>query len=143
MTGIFLFSHSTGDESVKQSGLVVTLLSHLPVEIDENNTEIITIIVRKGAHMTEYFLLTLSLIKYFWSIFSDRIVRNGNVVQWKEIYLWSGIISFLYACSDEFHQTFIPGRAGLFTDVLVDSVGIIFALISVSIFRKIFFKTER
>ena len=29
-----------------------------------------------------------------------------------------------YACMDEVHQIFVPGRAGRFTDVLVDSIGI-------------------
>ncbi len=31
--------------------------------------------------------------------------------------------STLYAASDEFHQLFVPGRAGLFTDVAIDSCG--------------------
>lgn len=130
MLAIFLFSHSTGDESTKQSGIIVTLLSYLPIEIDEKNINIITIIVRKCAHMTEYFLLTLSLIRYFYS------------VKLKNIYLRSGIVSFLYACSDEFHQTFVPGRAGLFSDVLIDSVGIVLALISAHSFIKLFSKSK-
>lgn len=29
----------------------------------------------------------------------------------------------LYAATDEFHQLFVPGRAGLFTDVLIDATG--------------------
>ncbi len=31
--------------------------------------------------------------------------------------------SALYAASDEFHQLFVPGRAGLFSDVAIDSCG--------------------
>jgi VanZ family protein len=31
-----------------------------------------------------------------------------------------------YACTDEFHQLFVPGRAGLITDVLIDSIGAVF-----------------
>jgi VanZ family protein len=34
--------------------------------------------------------------------------------------LYAMAITFLYACSDEFHQLFVPGRAGRFTDVLID-----------------------
>ncbi len=37
--------------------------------------------------------------------------------------------SFLYACSDEFHQTFVVGRAGLFTDVLIDGIGFLSATV--------------
>ncbi len=33
--------------------------------------------------------------------------------------------AFLYACSDEFHQRYVPGRMGSFRDVAIDSAGII------------------
>jgi hypothetical protein len=36
-------------------------------------------------------------------------------------------ISFVYACSDEWYQTFVPGRTGHFIDVGVDSVGMVLA----------------
>ena len=49
------------------------------------------------------------------------------------------VIVFLYACTDEFHQLFIPGRSGEFRDVMVDTCGGIIGLILISInyFRKI------
>ena len=37
----------------------------------------------------------------------------------------------LYAASDEFHQLFVPGRAGLVSDALIDSLG---ALLGVIVF---------
>mgnify|MGYP004633929879 FL=1 len=30
---------------------------------------------------------------------------------------------FLYACTDEHHQTFVNGRSGLFLDTLIDTLG--------------------
>ena len=33
------------------------------------------------------------------------------------------VFCFLYACSDEIHQLFVPGRSGMFTDVLIDTGG--------------------
>ena len=30
---------------------------------------------------------------------------------------------FLYACTDEFHQLFVPGRSGNFRDVIIDTSG--------------------
>ena len=50
----------------------------------------------------------------------------------------SGIISivcvFIYAGFDEFHQLFIPGRSGSFSDVLIDlRGGIIGLFISLSV----------
>lgn len=32
---------------------------------------------------------------------------------------------FLYACSDELHQYFVPGRSCQFKDVLIDTFGVI------------------
>lgn len=37
------------------------------------------------------------------------------------------IFSYLYALSDEFHQSFIPGRSALFRDTLIDLFGIFIA----------------
>lgn len=38
------------------------------------------------------------------------------------------LLSSLYAISDEYHQTFVPGRNGTLADVLVDGVGMVLAL---------------
>jgi len=39
------------------------------------------------------------------------------------------VLSALYAASDEFHQTFVPGRAGRLLDVVVDWLGAGLALL--------------
>ena len=125
MTGIFIFSHMPGEESSKQSGLIVFLLEYMGLSVTKENLHRITFIVRKGAHMSEYFILTIVCIRYYRSICAEKIT------------FLAFITSFLYACSDEFHQTFIPGRAGQFTDVLVDSGGIVIALICYIIWKKL------
>ena len=43
-------------------------------------------------------------------------------------YLTAAGLTILYACSDEFHQLFVEGRAGLVSDVIVDSVGAVLGL---------------
>jgi VanZ family protein len=40
------------------------------------------------------------------------------------------LITVLYAMSDEYHQTFIPGRNGTVMDVVIDSLGGLTALFS-------------
>ena len=47
---------------------------------------------------------------------------------------------FLYACSDEFHQAFVPGRVGQFSDVLIDMIGVLLGVISVCL---VYFMKER
>ncbi|MGL4981126.1 MAG: VanZ family protein [Fusobacteriaceae bacterium] len=133
MATIFFLSHSSGEVSTKHSRFVMVILSYLPIniDIDGEHMGMISLIVRKTAHMTEYFLLTLSIYRYLLSIEKERI------------YIYSGLIAFLYACSDEFHQTFIPGRAGMFRDVLVDSVGIFVALLGAYLIKKYLKSQER
>lgn len=74
-------------------------------------------ILRKCAHMTEYALLvglTLRAMKAFYPSKSDL-----------KLLLWSITLCLLYACSDEFHQSFVAGRAGSVVDILVDFSGML------------------
>ena len=64
--------------------------------------------VRKSAHFTEYALLGM-LTLLVWK-------KRDKVLQ---PWLWC----ILYASSDEMHQLFVPGRSGMWQDVLLDSMG--------------------
>ncbi len=78
--------------------------------------------LRKCMHASIYFGLMLLLLNVF---------KIGNI-KLKKAMLFSLIICFLYACGDEYHQTFVVGRTGQFSDVLIDmfgaSIGMIFYL---------------
>jgi len=37
------------------------------------------------------------------------------------------VICILYAASDEWHQTFVPGRGGTWVDVVIDTGGVLIA----------------
>lgn len=69
-------------------------------------------IVRKLAHYSIYTLL---------GFLASLTVGKRRLFSKKSL----GVIAFcfLYACSDEIHQLFVPGRAGMFTDVLIDTGG--------------------
>ena len=77
--------------------------------------------LRKYAHMGEYFLLALFSCGFFREVTLERIPRRA--------FLFSLTLGFLYACTDEIHQLFVPGRSGSFTDALVDTAGTMVALI--------------
>ncbi len=77
--------------------------------------------LRKYAHMGEYFLLAVFSFGFFREVTLERIPRKA--------FLFSLTLNFLYACTDEIHQLFVPGRAGRFTDVLVDTAGTLAALL--------------
>ncbi len=78
--------------------------------------------VRKLAHMTEYGILyTLLMLSFLASMVTTRSMS------------FSILMSFLYACTDEFHQTFVSSRAGQFTDVCIDMTGVL-AAVAVTLF---------
>lgn len=115
MIVIFSFSSQTGTESSGLSGQIVQIIyQYTHIHIPE-------LIIRKGAHMSEYALLCFTFIYGFY--------KCGYSL--KQMIFFSLCATFLYACSDEFHQLFVGGRAGQFTDVCIDtSGGIITSLIT-------------
>lgn len=84
---------------------------------------ILEFLVRKCAHMAEYGILAI-----FLGI-TIRFHRKWNG-KWQ---IKTICICFLYACTDEFHQLFVPGRAGQLRDVVIDTVGAICAVLVVGL----------
>ena len=118
MIVIFLFSAADGDESSKTSGWVGRLIGSVfhsdfeewSEEEQAAYAEKIEYPIRKAAHATEYAVLAL--------LFFGALTFRG-----KKRYLFSWSLAVIYACTDEFHQLFVPGRAGRLFDVGVDSLG--------------------
>lgn len=52
-------------------------------------------------------------------------------------------IGILYATSDEIHQAFTPGRGPLFTDVLIDTMGVALGILLILLTMKIIFKSKQ
>lgn len=120
MLVIFVFSAQKSEESTKLSNgagryVVTTVNEVMDKGWDEEMVEEYALAidhpVRKLAHATEYAILAL--------LWFGALGSKPQAV----------VIAFLYACTDEFHQLFVPGRAGLFTDVLIDTSGALAAMI--------------
>ena len=73
-------------------------------------------ILRKIAHIFEYFILTLLLFRAF----KGSLAMNLN-----RLYIYPAALALLYAMSDEFHQFFVDGRYYSLNDVMIDSIGIV------------------
>ena len=69
--------------------------------------------LRKGAHVTEYALLTF----LWWRALGSTATSPRNAL------LFAYAIAVAYAATDEFHQTFVTGRHGTPVDVLIDAIG--------------------
>lgn len=112
---IFLFSNQSAIESSSLSGEVYSRLSIFPFSY-----VFVLIPIRKCAHIFLYFVLSIFLFLYFREKFNFS-------------HILSIIVCYFYACLDEFHQYFVPGRSSLFTDTLYDLSGAIIGVIFVSI----------
>ena len=86
----------------------------------------IEFIFRKSGHVFGYCFLT---ILFFFTLAQTNMKRTS-------IYLLSCILAILYACSDEWHQSFIPGRTGHWEDaIIVDGIGVLLALLIIVVSR--------
>ena len=139
---IFGFSAQNGDTSgslsFEISLFLVKLASPLlPAAMSETvlyeRAELIHYFVRKAAHMTEYFLLALSLQLPLTAWLSGWLKPKLRI-------LTGFAATVLFAALDEFHQTFVPGRSGNFTDVCIDSTGAFIASLCLILFYSIYQK---
>lgn len=119
MLFIFTMSSFGSDSSNAQSSQIIQVLHQVFPNLSSRASDLdvstLTFIVRKTAHFTEYAIL--GILFYF---FYRQILPQKNGLR---LFVLAILSSFLYACTDEIHQLFVPGRSGQFTDVLVDTLG--------------------
>ena len=158
MAGIFSFSSRSGSESSGDSYLAGTLVGDIFVPgFDEWSAqkqqafaEAIDHPVRKTAHATEYAILGLLAAgvcipevvgrrdekAMSEEVGYSRTTKSEYVKIRRELLIPWGIAA-LYAATDEFHQLFVPGRSGQFSDVILDSAGALAGLLILALVRKI------
>lgn len=73
--------------------------------------------LRKLGHLAEYAAL--------FALLRRALAREGLAPRAAGALAF--VLSVLYALSDEYHQSFVPGRAGRASDVLVDAAGALLA----------------
>ena len=120
---IFSFSSQDASDSTDTSiGLIRTVINifpatkDLPDDIKDDICKSLDKVVRKTAH----FLIFASL-GFFAIGAADSTWEKVSV-------LLVLLCCAFYAGTDEFHQLFVKGRAGRFTDVLIDTCGSAFGI---------------
>lgn len=103
--------------SIIWMSIIFYFSSRSTIGIGTNQTD--RFLILKSFHLIEYAILAILL--------SIVIYKKKLVV----------FIAYLYAISDEIHQSFVPGRTSRFRDTLIDLIGI---LIGVFIFEKFILK---
>ena len=133
MSLIFSFSsqdgNTSGNLSYKVSEIIVESANEA-FELNWSGREISYYIerihypVRKLAHMTEYFLLAVSV--------SFPLYVYGVRGLWLPIL--AGGICVGFAALDEYHQSFVAGRGPSKKDVGIDSIGVLAGVLMVQFF---------
>lgn len=104
---IFLFSNEVADSSSERSGAIVDVIARSV----SWSQDILTFLTRKAAHMFIYFALGILMF---------NVVKEFPLSK-KRAVLLSVLFVMLYAITDEFHQSFVPGRSAELRDVLIDT----------------------
>lgn len=117
---IIVQSCLNGEASTASSGIVVNVLKTM-FQVKEENLGVVTTLVRKLIGHFGFFVISGGLTS--WSVYLISFYIKG----YKS---WLGISFSLFfglflAGLTELIQTFIPGRSGQFTDVLIDYSGYI------------------
>lgn len=141
MITIFCMSAQSGEESSSLSGNITeTVLDRTDPKFSDlddgekaEKVEQIGRFVRKAAHFAEYFVLCGVFTVFALTFDINRILACG-------LAFCTGTV---YAASDEIHQLFVPGRSGLFTDVLIDSSGALAGAIFVFIIYSVYEKSRK
>ena len=139
---IFGFSSQDGTESSSLSRKVTTKFvnifpytKNLSTETKENLIEHGEIIVRKLAHFSIYTLVGIFIMAFMFTFNAKLKVQFGV----------SLLVGLIYAITDEYHQSLVPGRGPSAMDVCIDTAGVFMGIIIVlgivSIYRA--FKNDK
>lgn len=113
---------SGGVSSAESSG-VVNLLAPLFELLGITDKHVMSFVVRKCAHFGEYAIL-LGLAKAMAMAWFGSSFRSHALV----CAIW-----LVTPCVDEAIQLFVPGRAGMPTDVLIDMAGGLFGMLAMCV----------
>lgn len=128
MSIIFAMSATPVEKSWELSGSIAEKIpvSDLGDEGDQRQEgelpfkDKLNILVRKGAHVAEYFILCGLLL---WALIGT--IKKDKVALYSAV-----VVSIAYAGIDELHQLIVPGRTGNIIDVLIDSLGVLALVIA-------------
>lgn len=135
MVMIFCFSSQDAEHSGHTSNLIVDLLIRIIKPgfdaLEQSRQDVfrerVSFFTRKAAHFTEFAFLGVALLLHVLQWLKIRQIRFPAGL--------SFLIGVLYACTDEIHQIFVPGRACSIRDIGIDSAGILTGILLLTLLR--------
>lgn len=133
---IFFLSGQTADASSQSSGSVIELIAEqIYPDFEElsqaEREEVVAsfqFIARKSAHVCIFAVLG------FWAFL---VFISYTRLRFFTRMFWASAVSIVYAASDEYHQRFVLGRSCELRDFLLDTAGILAAILICALFVKI------
>jgi VanZ family protein len=114
-----IFGFSSDSASVQHSSRILEpILRFLFPGMSADARFQIVFIARKCAHLTEYAVLALLI----WRARRKPVRRDPRPWSWRLAGV-ALLVTGIYASTDEYHQTFVPGREGCVRDVIIDTCG--------------------
>lgn len=126
---MFYFSSQPGDESNYLSDSVAEIIH---IESDGGYLHVsvqpllLGLNLRKMAHIGIF--AALGMLAF---LSQDEWISVGKRVS------LAILVSYFYACFDEFHQTLVPDRAGSFGDTIIDFIGILLGVLFILVMQRI------
>jgi VanZ family protein len=119
---LVIFTASTDLGSAAHSAhLLIPFLYWMNPHMSPAGIELAQFIVRKGAHLTEYAVLAMLLLRALHSETRGRFARQALIV--------IGVAA-IYAATDELHQSVNPSRTASVRDVMIDCCGAVVGLLT-------------
>ncbi len=111
-----IFSMSSATFTASFTGTVLAwIFNFLGIHLTPNEFDRLHFLIRKLAHLTEYAV---------FAVFLYQALEAGRTRAWRwRTALLAILIAGLYSLTDEFHQTFVPGRGPALHDCALDTVG--------------------
>lgn len=114
---IFAMSSDLGS-SEHSSRLIEPVVKWIKPDTTPEQFELVHFIVRKLGHLSEYAVLALLVFRAL----KHTLPSLPGKFSWQTAGL-ALLITTAYAATDEFHQTFVPGRTPTIGDVMIDASG--------------------
>jgi VanZ family protein len=125
--GVIFFGSTDLMSAEHTSRFIVPFLRWLKPDISPETLASVHFVVRKCAHVAEYAVLALLLLRA-----ATLMTNLKPSIPILCASVWGACL--FVAATDEFHQTFVASRGASATDIMIDSGGAILGLVIGAIF---------